>query len=63
VYITGHSSVSKVTDYGPDDQGSISGMGKELSLHNHVQTGSGTHPASYPMGTGYSFPGSKAAGA
>jgi hypothetical protein len=25
-----------------------------------VQTGSGAHPASYPMGTGGSFPGSKA---
>jgi hypothetical protein len=27
----------------------------------HVQTGSGVHPASYPMGTGGSFPGGKAA--
>jgi hypothetical protein len=27
------------------------------------QTGSGVHPTSYPMGTGGSFPGSKAAGA
>jgi hypothetical protein len=25
-----------------------------------VQTGSGTHPASYPMGTGGPFPGGKA---
>jgi hypothetical protein len=31
-------------------------------LHS-VQTGFGTHTASYPMGTGVSFPGSKAAGA
>jgi len=28
-----------------------------------VQTGSGAHPASYPMCTGDSFPGGKAAGA
>jgi hypothetical protein len=27
------------------------------------QTGSGAHPASYPMGTGGSFPGGKATGA
>jgi hypothetical protein len=30
--------------------------------HHSVQTGSGAHPASYPMGTrGSSFPGGKAA--
>jgi hypothetical protein len=26
--------------------------GQEFSLHQAVQTGSGAHPASYPMGTG-----------
>jgi len=31
-----------------------------FSLHHQVQNGSGTHPASYPMGTRGSFPGSKA---
>jgi hypothetical protein len=31
-------------------------------LHHRVQTSSGAHPASYPMGTGRSFPGGKAAG-
>jgi hypothetical protein len=31
------------------------------SLHHRVQNGSGTHPASYPMGTWGSFPGDKAA--
>jgi hypothetical protein len=36
---------------------------KESSLLHVVQTDSGTHPASYPMGTGGSFPGGKAAGA
>jgi len=25
---------------------------ENFSLHHHVQTGSGSHPASYPMGTG-----------
>jgi hypothetical protein len=34
-----------------------------FSLHHRVQNGSGGHPTSYPMGTGGSFPGSKAAGA
>jgi len=33
-----------------------------FSLHHRVQTGSGAHPASYPMGTRGSFPGGKAAG-
>jgi hypothetical protein len=34
-----------------------------FSLHHWVQNGSGSHPASYPTGTGGSFRGSKAAGA
>jgi hypothetical protein len=35
-----------------------------VSILNHrVQTGSGAHPASYPMGTGDSLPGGKEAGA
>jgi hypothetical protein len=34
-----------------------------FSLHHRVQNGSGTDPASYPMGTGNSSPGVKAAGA
>jgi hypothetical protein len=33
-----------------------------FSLHHRVQTGSGGHPASYPLGTRGSFPGGKAAG-
>jgi hypothetical protein len=32
-------------------------------LHHRVQTGSGAHPASYPMGTGDFFPEGKTAGA
>jgi hypothetical protein len=34
-----------------------------FSSHHRLQTDFGAHPASYPMGTGGSFPGSKAAGA
>jgi hypothetical protein len=34
-----------------------------FSLHYRVQTGSGAHPASYPMDIRGSFPGGKAAGA
>jgi hypothetical protein len=33
------------------------------NFSHRVQTGSEAHPAPYPMGTGVSFPGSKAAGA
>jgi hypothetical protein len=34
-----------------------------FSLNHRVQTGSGAHPTSYPMGTRGSSPGGKAAGA
>jgi hypothetical protein len=48
--------------YGLDDQGSRvpfpSGAGN-FSLHHRVQNGSGTHPASYSMGTRGSSPGVK----
>jgi hypothetical protein len=37
--------------------------GQEFALLHVVQTGSEAHPASYPMGTGDSLPGGKAAGA
>jgi hypothetical protein len=30
-------------------------QGRDVSLLHNVQTGSGTHPASYPMSTGASF--------
>jgi hypothetical protein len=36
---------------------------RDFSLLHGVQTGSEAHPASYPMGAGGSFPGSKTAGA
>jgi hypothetical protein len=36
--------------------------GQDFSLLHSVQTGSGAHPASYPMGTGDFSPRGKAAG-
>jgi hypothetical protein len=60
------SSVSIVLGYGLDDLGSRVRFPVEagnLSLHHRVQNGSEAYPASYPMGTGDSFTGGKAAGA
>jgi hypothetical protein len=37
--------------------------GQEFALLHFVQTGSGSHEASYPKGTEGAFPGGKAAGA
>jgi hypothetical protein len=34
-----------------------------MYIYHFSHNGSGAHPASYPMGTRYSFPGCKAAGA
>jgi hypothetical protein len=52
-----------VSDYGLDDRAievrSLTGA-EDFSSSPCVQTGSGAHPASYPMGTGGSFPGGKA---
>jgi len=39
----------------------VAGAGN-FSLHHHIHTGPGAHPASYPMVTRGSFPGRKAAG-
>jgi hypothetical protein len=40
----------------------VPGGAGNFPLHHRVQTGSGAHQASYPMGTGDSFPGGKAVG-
>jgi hypothetical protein len=53
----------KNTGYGLNDRSSIRGRGQKFSLRLHLQTGSGAHPASYPMGTGGCSWESKAAGA
>jgi hypothetical protein len=60
------SSVDIALGYGLDDRGSrvrFPAGAENFSLHHRVQNGSGSHPASYPMGAGGSFPGGKAAGA
>jgi hypothetical protein len=58
------SSGSIVSDYGLDDRAievrSPAGA-KYFSSNLCVQTGSGAHPASCPMGTGGPFPGGKSA--
>jgi hypothetical protein len=56
---------SIATGYGLDDRmiGVRFPVGAgNFSLRLHVQTGSGAHPASYPMGTGGSFHEGKATG-
>jgi hypothetical protein len=45
-----------------EGSGFESRYGPEFSLLQVVQTGSGVHPTSYPMGTGGSFPGVKRPG-
>jgi hypothetical protein len=57
-FVSRGKSVSIVSDYELDDRGSIPDRGRGFSLC--VQTGSGAHPASYPMGTGVPFPRGKA---
>jgi hypothetical protein len=56
------SSVGIAMGYGLNGRGSIPDRGKVFSSHN-VQTGPGTHPPSYTMGTGGFLPGGKATGA
>jgi hypothetical protein len=57
------SSVGIMSDYGLDDRAievrSPTGA-EDFSSSLCVQTGSGAHPASYPMGTEGPFPGGKA---
>jgi hypothetical protein len=58
------SSVGIATGYGLDDRMigvRIPAVAGNFSLRHHVKTGSGAHPASYPMVTGGSFSGGKAA--
>jgi hypothetical protein len=60
------SSVGIALGYGLDNRGSgvrFPAEAGNFSLHHRIQNGSGTHPASYPMGSRGSFPGGKAAGA
>jgi hypothetical protein len=60
------SSVGIALGYGLDDRDSRFRFPAEagnFSLHHRVQSGSEAHPASYPMSTRGSCPGSKATGA
>jgi hypothetical protein len=58
------STVGIATGYGLDDQGVgvQVPVGAKKILFHVIHTGSGAHPAPYPMGTGGSFPRGKAAG-
>jgi hypothetical protein len=56
------SSVGIVTRLQVDDRGSIPGRATDFSVIHNVQTGSGNHPATYPMGTLGSVTRDKAAG-
>jgi hypothetical protein len=56
------NSVGIEMGYGLAGRGSIPGSVKYFYHLHTVQTGFGARPASYPMGTGDSFPGGKAAG-
>jgi hypothetical protein len=45
---------------GPDGWGSIPGWARDFSFFHSVQTSSGAHTVSYPMGNQSYFPGIKA---
>jgi hypothetical protein len=53
--------VGMVMGYKMNSHGSLPGRAKEFSLPHAMQTGSGVHPASYPMSTRGSFSWGKAA--
>jgi hypothetical protein len=40
----------------------VAARAENFSFHHRIQTGSGAHPASYPVDNRGSFPGAKAAG-
>jgi hypothetical protein len=59
------SAVGIAIGYGLDDRGvgvRLPVVGSRITLLHVVQTGSGVHPASYPMSTRGSFPRVKRAG-
>jgi hypothetical protein len=57
------SSVGIVTGYEPDGGGLIPDGARKFYVLNNVQTASGAHTASYPVGARCYFPWDKAAGA
>jgi hypothetical protein len=62
-YNTIHSSVGIATRLRVGDRGSNPGRNRGFFLLHIVQTSTGSHSASYPVGTGGCIPGDKAAGA
>jgi hypothetical protein len=52
----GTAHLDKATGHGLDGRGVRVLVGQEFSLLHVVLSGSGADPASYPMGTGDSFP-------
>jgi hypothetical protein len=63
-FVSWDSAVGIATGNGLDGpRGWSSSPGSVRNFLHVVQTGPGAHPASYPMGTGGSFSGGKAAGA
>jgi hypothetical protein len=67
ISVKAHTS-AKSMDYSAELRAGWSGIrvpvgAGNFSLHHRVQTGTGAHPASYPMGTGGSFLDGKVAGA
>jgi hypothetical protein len=56
-------SISIATGYEMDGRGSIPSRGRRFYIPHKVHTTSGAHPASYPTGSGGSFPRGKVAGA
>jgi hypothetical protein len=57
------SSVGIATGSRLDGRGFIHSRGRDFPLVNSIQTVSESHPASFTIGTGGSFPGGKEAGA
>jgi hypothetical protein len=55
-------TVGLATGYRLDGRGSVPGRGTDFSILHSAHTGSGSHPASYPMGTGALFLGIKRPG-
>jgi hypothetical protein len=50
-------ALDKATDWTTEGSEFEPRWGQEFSLLHVVETGTGVHPASYPVGTGNSFPG------
>jgi hypothetical protein len=60
LFILAQSVYRLATDWSTKGSEFESRWGQEFSLLHVVQTGSGAHPVSYPMGPGGYFPGGKA---